>query len=287
MPTYSGIWTPAQLVQQVGPGFWPGVTQPGQQVYSGNYSYSRGSSMYTWVCPPGVTSVSVCCVGSGGNGNAGYNATTTGAGGGGGGGLGWKNNIPVTPGVGYTVAAGDLNYNAGSAAQQENGAISYFISSGTVSGGGGYGNITRTGGSYTGDGGGNGGTGGSGYNGYPSGPYSETVGAGGAGGYTGNGGNGGSTGSAGSGGGGGGGGGGYYNFSAPYYPGGGGGGGGVGLTGQGADGAFSTGGAGGYYGGGGASGWSPAYGNIGAVRIMWQGPVPGTPRSYPSNAGNL
>jgi hypothetical protein len=50
---------------------------------------------------------------------------------------------------------------------------------------------------------------------------------------------------------------------------------------------FTTGGYGGNYGGGGASGWSPGYGSLGAVRIMWQGPVPGTPRSYPSNAGDL
>jgi hypothetical protein len=28
-------------------------------------------------------------------------------------------------------------------------------------------------------------------------------------------------------------------------------------------------------------------GGGGAVRIMWQGPVPGTPRSYPNNAPNV
>ena len=55
---------------------------------------------YDWVCPAGVTSVCVVCVGGGGG------ATMDEQGGGGGGGLGYTNNISVTPGNTYKVQVG-------------------------------------------------------------------------------------------------------------------------------------------------------------------------------------
>lgn len=216
---------------------------------------------YTWTAPEGVTSVSVVAVGGGG---------VTSPTGGGGGGLGWKNNIPVTPGTKYTVVVGGQ------------GQSSYFSQSTLVAGlGGGL----PVGGGFVGDGGGNGGRGANG------GTYNPS-GGGGAGGYTGNGGDGApGGGTAGQGGGGGGGGG-----NSSY---GGGGGGGVGLLGQGANGAagrteYSAGGGGGSGGsggthtgyggtyggggGGGGSGGGSGSGGGGAVRIIW----PGDARLFPS-----
>jgi len=54
---------------------------------------------YTWVCPPGVTSVCVLCIGQGGGGGTVAESRS----GGGGGGVAMKNNIAVTPGASYTV----------------------------------------------------------------------------------------------------------------------------------------------------------------------------------------
>lgn len=245
---------------------------PGQVVYNVDGTYS-------WVCPAGVTSVSVVCVGAGGSSalSASY----------GGGGLGYKNNIAVTPGTSYTVVVGG-NYNG----------TSYFISTGTVRGGGAPAN-SMSGGTYTGDGGGNGGNGGG-----------TNRGFGGAGGYSGNGGNGASTGgSNGAAGSGGGGGGGSCRTQNGFFACA--GGGGVGLLGQGANGAggvvgTSAGGGqggsggnnglpatartdrntfsgGGNYGGGGSVA-SAGYGLYGAVRIIW----PGTTRQFPStNTGDM
>ena len=326
MATYSGIYTATQQLQSAGgPALWPGVAQPGQQLYQGGAgSTSAGSStMYTWVCPAGIGLISVVCIGAGATGNSMVNQGSATSGGGGG--LGWKNNITVIPGNSYTVAVGDSNSFGTSAGNPTaNGGESYFINASTVRGGGGGGAPSGTGGTYTGDGGGNGGNGGTGLNGYPSGPYSVAGGAGGAGGYTNNGGNGGingAAGSAGSGGGGGGGGSGPYEYNSPYYPWGGGGGGGVGVLGTGSNGAggaagvisppfsstsgggggggsggsnggaappYSTGGGGtgGRYGGGGGAGLYAAIGDIGAVRIIWAGGS-GAPRSYPSNASNV
>lgn len=251
------------------------------------------SGAFTWTAPTGVTSVSVVCVGGGG---AGYNGAYSGAGGGGG--LGWKNNIPVTPGVSYAVLVG----NGGISSSASVAGDSYFISSTTVVGAAGQngdgGNFNYpvaggAGGAYRGDGGGYGGDGayftsGTGY----------TAGGGGAGGYSGNGGLGASNGPQngapinggpypGTGGGGGGGGNSMGTSS------GGGGGGGVGIYGQGANGSGGgygyqfyspggggsggsngVGGVGGLYGGGGATGNNGA---SGAVRIVW-----GTGRNFPS-----
>lgn len=223
---------------------------------------------YTWVCPVGVTSVSVVCVGGGGGGS---NFT-----GGGGGALAYKNNYAVTPGASYTVVVG-LAGQAGISGYQytssaANGGNSYFVNTSVVNAGGGQGayGSSFTGGTYTGDGGGNGGN-------------ANATGPGGAGGYSGNGGNGGAAGSGGGGGG---------NTS-------GGGGGGVGLFGQGTNGNATGGGgsggqtgrpyytgsdggnrsgAGGQFGGGGSSGSTYSDGGHGAVRIVW----PGLTRQFPS-----
>jgi hypothetical protein len=184
---------------------------------------------YSWTAPAGVTSVCAVCVGAGG-GPAANNSGSTGAGGGG---LGWKNDIPVTPGHAYTVVvgAGGTRVTSGTA---PSGGNSYFIDINTVAGRGGEGSRAQgttagVGGNFVGDGGGLGGSGGT-----RNGSTTQCGGGGGAGGYTGNGGKGGngttndSTAGAGGGGGGGGGGG-----SADT----GGAGGGVGIWGQGSNGA--------------------------------------------------
>jgi hypothetical protein len=247
---------------------------------------------YSWTAPANVTSVCVVCIGGGGSGKAGgptYNGIW--ANGGSGGGLGWKNNIPVSPGTSYTVVVGvngkfpsggrgdSLDYNGSP------GGDSYFISPTLVKGGGApacaNGAQYTAGGTYVGDGGGNGGT-----NGYQVADF-QSAGGGGAGGYTGAGGDGGlsnsGSGTAGSGGGGGGGGAGGF------------GGGGTGLFGRGTNGTGGTpgingsggssgfngsAGTGGAYGGGGGGNNGP--GGYGAVRIIW-----GSGRSFPNNAADI
>ena len=250
----------------------------------GQAFYGMGNGTYTWRCPPGVTSVCVVCIGGG---SASQGATSSGNGGGAGGGLGWKNNIPVTPGTDYTVVVGfggNLNGTSPS------GGESYFISAATVRGGPG---AYLVGGGYTGDGGGNGGA------------AIASGAGGGAGGYTGTGGyspaN--SYGNAGSGGAGGAGGG--HSSTHGYSS-----GGGVGPFGQGASGSGVSymGGYGGSGGENGRSGENPYYsrgfndrpgglyggggggpgdnvdfghgtqiGGRGCVRIIW-----GAGRSFPS-----
>lgn len=252
----------------------------------GQIAYTTAGT-YSWVCPAGVTSVSVVCVGGGGSyGN-----------GGAGGGLGYKNNITVVPGNSYTVVVG-----AGGVSDQSGG-DSYFINASTVKGGGaqsGTAYFTSIGGSYTGDGGGLGGSVNGGFkSGAGAGGYSGKGGDGGAnyvsGNYISNPGNGGAGGS------------GAYapvvNSNVTGAA-----GGGVGLLGQGSSGGSATGilytsaeggkgGSGGtdgstiypstnpstitpgLYGGGGA--YTDSYsgnGGGGAVRIIW----PGTTRQFPS-----
>lgn len=237
----------------------------GEQIYA-----SPGT--YSWVCPDGVTSISVVYIGGGGHGTN-Y--------GGGGGALGYRNNMAVTPGASYSVVVG-----AGGVRGADGGA-SYFISASNQANGGSQG---MSGGTFTGGGGGNGGNGsiGSGLGG----------GGGGAGGYSGAGGNGAASpstsGGSGSGGGGGGGGAGAGTYSS--------GGGGTGIYGQGSNGAGGsagtlggkggsgggngnasdgtfTNGDGGYYGGGTSYNSANAgAGAPGAVRIIW----PGTLRQFPS-----
>lgn len=185
---------------------------------------------FQWTCPAGVYSVSAVGIGASSMGGAG-------------GGLGWKKNIPVTPGTIYTIQVGSPTANSGA---------SFFISESTVCGRRGV----FAGGTYFGDGGGNGGDSGSLKSNNGSG-YGN--GGGGAGGYTGKGGDGGASspapqvsgttqdgapGVAGAGGGGGGGGGGYTDIPQPQAGGrwAGGGGGGTGIYGQGANGARGLGG---------------------------------------------
>lgn len=204
---------------------------------------------YTFVPPPGVDFVHVVCIGGGAS--AGTLPVTGGQSyAGGGGGLGYRNNIPVAAGVGYTVVVGAGGTTPFTSQTGANGGDSYFISTATVAGlGGKTGNsptATATvylgtftnfrdldarglGGGYIGEGGGQGGEG--------------MSGGGGAGGYFGRGGRGGEfvggvfsvydgyppaiT----SGGGGGGGGAGDGTSSGWFYSRGAGGGGGTGIYG--------------------------------------------------------
>ena len=148
------------------------VKSVGSGVPDGQQTYTSAGT-YNWTCPANVTSVSVVCIGGGGGGNGGGNGVG-GAGGGGGGGLGYKNNIPVTPGQSYTVVVGGGGSGDAwdgppfSANPANDGGDSYFINATTVKGGGGgggLGNSSATGGSggtYVGDGGGNGYSGGTG-----------------------------------------------------------------------------------------------------------------------------
>lgn len=240
---------------------------------SGQVEYTSPGT-YSWICPAGVTSVSVVCVGGGGWGN--FSGTLLH--GGGGGALAYTNNISVTPGNSYTVITG----NVGEDSSFYVGATPMVVAGRGQSGAatGGAGGVV-----YVGSGG-SGGAGGSGQDDY------YTPGGGGAGGYLGSGGYGGpgvvgsSVGSAGAGGGGGGGG----SFS---------GGGGVGIYGQGASGAMSLNQAGGFGGSGGTNGTSLVQGGnasaglygggtgtststlagTGAVRIIW----PGNSRQFPAN----
>jgi len=281
---------------------------------------------YTFVAPANLSpaTVSVVCVGGGGGGFwTGFGDPNYAGANGGGGGLGYINNYPVTAGNSYTVVVGAGAAMSTSATGATNGGDSYFVSTGTVKGGGGLGGTSNgyntgfgAGGTYTGDGGGNGGRGGR------SGEFNSANyfpgGGGGAGGYAGNGGAGAdssspyASGNAGSGGGGGG-------ASSGYGSIGGYGGGGVGILGQGSNGAaggapsgggggsggtggtgfvapnYANGGAGGAYGGGGG-GANPSTGNGGthnggvggggAVRIIYS--FTGVTRTFPStNTGDL
>jgi len=61
---------------------------------------------YQWKCPPGVTSVTVECLGGGGGGGRGGITSGAGGDGGGGGAYSKKLNIAVTPGELYTVEVG-------------------------------------------------------------------------------------------------------------------------------------------------------------------------------------
>lgn len=171
---------------------------------AGQQQYTTAGT-YSWVAPAGVTSVSVLAIGGGGGGDK--TDPADGGSGGGGGGLGYKNNYSVTAGSSYTVvvgagAVGSSTY--GGSYTGLNGNDSYFVSTAVVNGGKGFSPTNgRTGGSYTGDGGGNGGTGGT--------ASLYAGGGGGTGGYAGTGGNGGAgtaqnTGGSGTGGGSGGGG---------------------------------------------------------------------------------
>lgn len=249
-----------------------GVSPVGQEAFT-------TAGTFSWVAPPGVTSISVVCVGAGG-GSPGSNSA-------GGGELRYKNNISVTPGSSYSVVVG-----AGGTTAPTDGGPSSFNATTVVANGGINANGSKLGGSGgTGDGGGNGGNG--------IGPAGSYGSGGGAGGYSGNGGNGDNNGNPGLGTGGAGAGGKTYsNNVSPYNYLEGYGGGGVGILGQGANATVPSGGgsggsnavlsAGGFYGGGaGAANGTENTGGIGgggAVRIIW----PGTDRQFPStNTGDI
>jgi len=117
---------------------------------------------YSWVCPVGVTSVSVLVIGAGSGSEGLANA------GGGGGGLAYKNNITVVPGNSYSLVVGQGGV-ANANLSQPNGAFgtgSSFNGSAVTAGGGtggwsifngtGYDSTNGTGGSFSGDGGSNG-----------------------------------------------------------------------------------------------------------------------------------
>jgi len=257
----------------------------------------------TWVCPTGVTSVSVLCIGAGGGGK--YNGGGAGAGGN----LAYRNNMTVTPGVTYYLRAGTGGLGSASGTGDAGvGGTSWFNTSSTSAG------------TMIFAGGGDGGKGTSGFSapytalrqgGLPStatpptasnvtthrggqggnGSTSRGAGGGGAGGYTGTGGRGAGTNGNATGGNNGGGGGGYSGNDR------GGLGGGTRIFGSGASGSGGsnvTTGIGGN-GGDGGTGTTTAYGKggpadtgsatstalngtNGAVRILW----PGITRSWPS-----
>lgn len=254
------------------------MANPSQQLMTSLGAPPIGAHLYntvgthSWLCPAGVSLVSVVCIGGGAAGKHG-------------GGLGWRNNIAVVAGTSYSVVVG-----AGGPQVQGTGTTSYGSDSSVLStiGEG----ATSAGGGYTGDGGGSGGLG------------QDVLGSGGAGGYSGNGGDGnnyhgtgvayGGDGTGGAGGAGG------AGAATTWW--GGGGGGGTGLYGQGSNGTggltssigYPTGGGGGssgtnggqttagLYGGGGASqgasGTTVRYaGGAGGVRILW-----GYGRAFPS-----
>ncbi len=246
---------------------------------------------YQWTCPANVTKVHAVCIGAGGGGSYGSGSFEAG----GGGGLGWKNNIPVTPGQTYTVVVGD---HGPQHSQGADGQDSYFIDATTVKGGGGKGN-NNGGGDFVGDGGGNGGTytvygGGGGAGGYSADGNSESGGAGGKGaanGLTGGGAGGGGVGIMGEGASGTNCGGdcNNTNYGATMVGGGGGSGGANGTDGvvptfSGGYSGGVFGGPGGDYGGGGGGNPGGSYGTQqsglgapGAVRLIW-----GEGRAFPS-----
>ena len=246
---------------------------------------------WDWICPPGVDTISVVCIGAGGGQGA---ASPQDADGGGGGGLAYKNNISVTAGSTYTVTVGKGGAKGtGGGAGGTGGSSSFGGWGGTTTAGGGNGGSGSGGsggnggspsGSY--DGGGTGGKGGS-YN-------PAQGGGGGAGGYSGNGGAGQSSYASGPGYSGSGGGGGGGNQAA---------GGGVDLYGLGPSGPESRYtrstyiGFGGSYGAHGRSnspndgiscfggGGGYTFAPHGAVRIIWAKKGE-TARTFPSSTGD-
>tara|TARA_B100000953_G_scaffold285254_1_gene265713 strand:+ start:2106 stop:2948 length:843 start_codon:yes stop_codon:yes gene_type:complete len=161
------------LTAKTGGGAAAATSSGGGGAVVGQAMYNLGGISY-WTCPAGVTSVCVVCIGGG----EAMHGSVWANDGGYGGGLGWKNDIPVTPGTSYDVMVGRAggsgrDPHSPSSGNSYHGGDSYFIDTSTVKGGGG-----GKGSGYTGDGGGNGGT-------------SSSWGYGcGAGGYTGDGGSG-------------------------------------------------------------------------------------------------
>ena len=65
-------------------------TPPGQRLFN-------APGTYEWICPPGITKISVALVGAGGAGKVSTLSTGYGAN------VRYKNDIPVTPGLKYTL----------------------------------------------------------------------------------------------------------------------------------------------------------------------------------------
>jgi len=108
----------------------------GAPVVVGQQAYTTAGS-YTWVCPDGVTSVSVVCIGGGGM------SSNISNGGGGGGGLDYVNDISVIPGSSYTVVVG-------AGASTGDGGASSFNGASVSAGGGGVAGGNDAGGTYGG-----------------------------------------------------------------------------------------------------------------------------------------
>lgn len=252
---------------------------------------------YNLVVPAGVYALSGVGIGGGGGGWAHASSATWGTPGAGAG-LGWKNNIPVTPGETLTVNVGVLGASTtstsggrgvvgGTTSLMRGSTVLFSGLGGNPGGNTGSVSLTIAGGSYTGDGGGVGGNSTLSY-------WQYAAGGGGAAGYTGTGGSGGgysSTGGAGAGGGAGGGTGSAQTGSVQMN---GGAGGGTGLYGLGASGAASPAPnvqqdgfpgsqfpGSGMFGGGASNGWTSSSVNDpaqpGGLRVIW-----GQNRAYPS-----
>lgn len=297
--------------------FWDGFDMSAiQQMIFGAGSGSSPQKLfdipgtYPWVCPDGVTSISVVCIGAGGgstgnaaskipDGNVGYSRGS----GGGGGGLRYVNNMTVTPGVSYTVVVGAPGISTTNFyTDAGDGGDSSFYNPGTgltLVANGGKGGLTSStdalGGGSSGPGTGFSG----GYSAYSANGVAPS-GGGGAAGYSGDGGNSASDSRDGSGGGGGGGGLGGNAFTGEnhiYTSAG--LGGGTSVYGQGSSGSGGTNGyanlgisyANGTDGGPGSGGTGVTFGGGaggmrgmdapaggGAVRIIW----PGNLRQFPS-----
>ncbi len=107
-------------------------------------TYSTAGT-FTWVCPPGVTSITVQAWGGGGAGGRGY--TTNGAsGGGGGGGAFAQSTLAVTPGASYVVVTGAGGLTS-TTANGGAGQLSSFASTSVIAqgGSGGIASITNAG----------------------------------------------------------------------------------------------------------------------------------------------
>lgn len=153
-------------------------------------TYSPYTSSGTWLCPKGVTSITVEAYGPGGGGGYGGTSNKNGGGSGGGGSYTKNINVAVTPGNTYTITLGTIG-SGGTSGSKDGGdatATSASFDIATVSANGGKGGLAYVNGS-TGGAGGIGGTwnGGSGGTGASTG----SAGGGGAAGTAGNGGNGG------------------------------------------------------------------------------------------------
>ena len=172
----------------------------GKSVYVYGQQEFTFPGTHTWVCPEGVTAVSVLCIGGGGGGDAGSDLIGVG-GGGGGGGLAYRNNIPVIPGQSYTIVVG----NGGFAQSVQNKVTTQVSTDGgpssafsCIATGGAKGSRTAAtvvvGSTADGDGGGKSGVFSGGANGGAGGSIDTSAlgfrgpGGGGAAGYTGNGG---------------------------------------------------------------------------------------------------